>query len=895
MRITLRDVSKRFGTSTAVDGLSLEIAPGELVALVGGSGCGKTTTLRLVAGFERPDAGEVRFDDRVVNDVPPARRGVGIVFQSYALFPTMTVAENIAFGLRVARWPQPRIRDRVEELLALMHLGGLGGRYANQLSGGQQQRVALARALAGRPEILLRDEPLSALDAKIRLRLRAEIRKIQQDLGVTTLYVTHDQEEALSLADRLAVMRGGRIEQLGRPEEVYGRPRTDFVADFIGISNLVPCRVVSAADGVLEWEGRRLRAACDGVVGPADGEGRHEDRDRRRARGRRGGSRHRRRDARHSSVHDVRARARRLVPARAHLLAQQRAQSRRARGVPDRAGGRRGGGGVLVGLGGDRRRLPVAGPRRPRRRADGRVLRHGQAPARGLRRLGARDDVRRHDRPRRRREGRAADDEARVGGVAVQPAVESERPRPDRRPRARGRRSLRGRQHHGHADPLVAVQARRRPDRARHHQVPRRPLRRARRHRGGPRARPALRPAAHAADGGRGRAVAVRLLARAPRHPHAAGPGAGAVRARAEGRDLPGRPPARRARALSRAAGQSRTRDRPAPDGDVRRHALGSGQGRRGGGHGRGREGARLHAGDELRRHREPRRAPRVDRGPRYDHARQPAARVDRPRAPRRSDRGLHPGARMTPATRLDGRTALVTGAGRGIGLAISERLLADGARVVMLDRDAAAVEGAAKRLGPEARAIVADVTRTADVERAVRAAHEWHDRLDVVVNNAGITGRSFPTWELTDEDWQQVIAVDLTSVFLVCRAAVKLMRPRRSGRIVNIASIAGKEGNPTLVPYSTAKAGVIGLTKALAKEVATQGILVNAVAPAVIGTELLQQMERSTVDMLVAKIPMGRVGKPEEVAALVAWLSSDECSFSTGAVYDLSGGRATY
>ena len=250
----------------------------------------------------------------------------------------------------------------------------------------------------------------------------------------------------------------------------------------------------------------------------------------------------------------------------------------------------------------------------------------------------------------------------------------------------------------------------------------------------------------------------------------------------------------------------------------------------------------------------------------------------------------------MSPSvSRLDGRTALVTGAGRGIGLAISERLLADGARVVMLDRDAPAVEGAAKRLGDNARAIVADVTRTADVDGAVQAAHDWHGRLDVVVNNAGITGRSFPTWELTDADWQQVIAVDLTSVFLVCRAAVRLMRPRQSGRIVNIASIAGKEGNPTLVPYSTAKAGVIGLTKALAKEVATQGILVNAVAPAVIGTELLQQMERSTVDMLVAKIPMGRVGKPEEVAALVAWLSSDECSFSTGAVYDLSGGRASY
>ena len=248
-----------------------------------------------------------------------------------------------------------------------------------------------------------------------------------------------------------------------------------------------------------------------------------------------------------------------------------------------------------------------------------------------------------------------------------------------------------------------------------------------------------------------------------------------------------------------------------------------------------------------------------------------------------------------TSVSRLDGRTALVTGAGRGIGLAISERLLADGARVVMLDRDAPAVEGAAKRLGGNARAIVADVTRTADVDGAVQAAHDWHGRLDVVVNNAGITGRSFPTWELTDADWQQVIAVDLTSVFLVCRAAVRLMRPRQSGRIVNIASIAGKEGNPTLVPYSTAKAGVIGLTKALAKEVATQGIVVNAVAPAVIGTELLQQMERSTVDMLVAKIPMGRVGKPEEVAALVAWLSSDECSFTTGAVYDLSGGRATY
>jgi 3-oxoacyl-[acyl-carrier protein] reductase len=243
----------------------------------------------------------------------------------------------------------------------------------------------------------------------------------------------------------------------------------------------------------------------------------------------------------------------------------------------------------------------------------------------------------------------------------------------------------------------------------------------------------------------------------------------------------------------------------------------------------------------------------------------------------------------------LEGRTALVTGAARGIGLAVSERLLRDGARVAMVDRDAALVDGAAKRLGPAARAIVADVTKTAEVNAAVATAHDWHGGLEVVVNNAGITGRSFPTWQLTDEDWHEVIAIDLTGVFLVCRAAVTAMRPRRRGRIVNIASIAGKEGNPTLVPYSTAKAGVIGLTKALAKEVATDGILVNAVAPAVIGTELLQQMEKSTVDMLVAKIPMGRVGRPEEVAALVAWLASDECSFSTGAVYDLSGGRATY
>jgi 2-dehydro-3-deoxy-L-rhamnonate dehydrogenase (NAD+) len=240
-------------------------------------------------------------------------------------------------------------------------------------------------------------------------------------------------------------------------------------------------------------------------------------------------------------------------------------------------------------------------------------------------------------------------------------------------------------------------------------------------------------------------------------------------------------------------------------------------------------------------------------------------------------------------------KTALVTGAARGIGLAIAARLAADGARVAVLDLDAQGAEAAARKVGGGAIALVADVTRAADVDAAVHRVVDAWGRLDILVNNAGITGRSFPIWELSDEDWRRVIDADLTSVFLCCRAAIKVMLGQGSGRIINIASIAGKEGNPTLVPYSAAKAGVIGLTKALAKEVCTRGILVHAIAPAVIGTELLQQMEKSTVDLLVSKIPMGRVGRPEEVAALAAWLASDDCSFTTGAVHDLSGGRATY
>jgi 2-dehydro-3-deoxy-L-rhamnonate dehydrogenase (NAD+) len=243
----------------------------------------------------------------------------------------------------------------------------------------------------------------------------------------------------------------------------------------------------------------------------------------------------------------------------------------------------------------------------------------------------------------------------------------------------------------------------------------------------------------------------------------------------------------------------------------------------------------------------------------------------------------------------LASKTALVTGAARGIGFAIASRLAAEGARVAMLDLDAAAAASAAKKIGGDALALTADVTKGVEVEAAVRRVMDAWGRLDILVNNAGITGRSFPIWELSEDDWRRVIDADLTSVFLCCRAAVPVMLEQGSGRIINIASIAGKEGNPTLVPYSAAKAGVIGLTKALAKEVCTRGILVHAVAPAVIGTELLQQMEQSTVDLLVSKIPMGRVGRPEEVASLVAWLVSDDCSFTTGAVHDLSGGRATY
>ena len=254
--LVLRDVTKRFGAVTAVDDVGLGVEDGELICFLGPSGCGKTTLLRLVAGLERPDSGSIVLAERDLASASARQRNFGMVFQSYSLFPNMTVRKNIAYGLECRGWSRADSTARIDEMLALVHLADQSDKYPSQLSGGQQQRVALARALAPKPHVLLLDEPLSALDAKVRLTLRGEVRKLQQSLGITTIMVTHDQEEALTMADRIVVMNQGGIEQVGSPDEIYRAPATSFVADFIGTMNFL--RAAAGANGSIHLGSTRL-------------------------------------------------------------------------------------------------------------------------------------------------------------------------------------------------------------------------------------------------------------------------------------------------------------------------------------------------------------------------------------------------------------------------------------------------------------------------------------------------------------------------------------------------------------------------------------------------------------------------------------------------------------
>ena len=249
--VRVQQIVKRFGTTTAVAGIDLEMPSGRLFFLLGPSGCGKTTLLRMIAGFETPTAGSIHFGDRDVTKLPPEKRDAGMVFQGYALWPHLSVFENVAFGLRVRKTPEAELRTQVGEALDLVRMSTLGDRKPTQLSGGQQQRVALARALAFRPGGLLLDEPLSNLDAKLRLEMRTEIRRIVDEAEITTIYVTHDQEEALSLADGLAVLRDGKVEQVGTPRDLYVRPGTRFTASFLGETNFLKGSISDASDGLL--------------------------------------------------------------------------------------------------------------------------------------------------------------------------------------------------------------------------------------------------------------------------------------------------------------------------------------------------------------------------------------------------------------------------------------------------------------------------------------------------------------------------------------------------------------------------------------------------------------------------------------------------------------------
>jgi putative spermidine/putrescine transport system ATP-binding protein len=269
--VVLQDLSRAFGPTRALDGLNLEIAPGELVALLGPSGCGKTTALRILAGFETADSGSVTVDGKDISGVPAARRDMGMVFQSYSLFPNMSALDNVGFGLRMRKLAAAERKRKAGELLDMVGLGAQAGQYPHQLSGGQQQRVALARALAIEPRVLLLDEPLSALDAKVRLQLREQIRSIQQRLGTTTLFVTHDQEEALSMADRVGVMSQGRLEQIAVPSELYDSPATAFVAEFVGTMNRVPGELQGQAEVTALGMTVPVQAGtADGLVGDVD-------------------------------------------------------------------------------------------------------------------------------------------------------------------------------------------------------------------------------------------------------------------------------------------------------------------------------------------------------------------------------------------------------------------------------------------------------------------------------------------------------------------------------------------------------------------------------------------------------------------------------------------------